>query len=60
MRCLGASSEPLTAQEIATLVQSQYEYVRRCCKDLFIRGMVNRHSMNSGEMGRPKWAYSRL
>jgi hypothetical protein len=60
MHCLSGSSEPLTAQDIATLAQSQYEYVRRCCKDLFARGMVNRHSMNSGEMGRPKWAYSRL
>ena len=60
LQCLASSSEPLTAQEIATLVQSQYEYVRRCCKDLFARGMVKRHSMNKGEMGRPKWAYSRL
>jgi hypothetical protein len=60
MQCLGTSSKPLSAQEIAGLVQSQYEYVRRCCKDLFIKGLVNRHAMNSGEMGRPKWAYSRL
>jgi hypothetical protein len=60
IRCLSASSEPLTAKEIAGLVQSQYEYVRRCCKDLFVRGMVSLHSMNNGGMGRPKWAYSML
>ena len=60
MDCLGTSSEPMTAQEAGGLVQSQYEYVRRCCKDLFVRGMVNHHSMNSGGMGRPKWAYSML
>lgn len=60
MHCLGTSSKPLTAQEIAGLVQSKYEYVRRCCKDLFIRGFVSRHAMNKGEMGRPKWAYSML
>jgi hypothetical protein len=60
MRCLGTSAEPLTAQEIAGLVQSQYEYVRRCCKDLFIRELVNRQSINSGGLGRPKLTYSAL
>lgn len=28
----------LTVQQVAGLVQSQYVYVRRSCKDLFVEG----------------------
>ncbi len=49
--------QPLSLKEIASQLDTEYEYTRRCCTELFDEGRLNRQTEKNGKQGRPSYLY---
>lgn len=54
---LANNKEPLAIKEIAEKLQTQYEYARRCCTELFDQGRIRREKTRTQKQGRPSYRY---
>ena len=54
---LSQSQEPLAIKELAEKLQTQYEYARRCCTELFGQGRIKRKKVTTKKQGHPSYRY---
>ena len=58
IKLLTNNKESLAIKEIAEKLQTQYEYARRCCTELFDQGRISREKVRTHTRGRPCYRYN--